>query len=184
MEAILKSMGLVAISEIGDKTQLLSLMLVLRYKKPWTIMAGIFAATLANHWASTYVGAWLAAQIPEIWLNYILAAVFFIFGLWILKPDSDEGLETRSGSTVFITTMVAFFLAEMGDKTQLVTIALAARFQSVEAVTIGSTLGMMLANSMSVFGGQKAIKLIPLRYIRCSACALFILFGALILPIW
>jgi len=184
LDAILKSMGLVAISEIGDKTQLLSLMLVLRYKKPWTIMAGIFVATLANHWASTHVGVWLAAQIPEIWLNYILAAVFFVFGLWILKPDSDEGLDTRSSSTVFIATMVAFFLAEMGDKTQLVTVALAARFQSVAAVTVGSTLGMMLANSISVFGGQKAITLIPLKYIRYSACALFILFGVLILPIW
>ena len=185
MDAVLDSTLIVALAEMGDKTQLLSLMLVLRYKRPWLIMAGIFVATVLNHMAATWVGALLAQYIPDMWLHYALAALFIIFGLWVLKPDSAEGLDKQQfGREAFMASTLAFFLAEMGDKTQLVTVALAARHKSVMLVTMGSTLGMMLANSLSVFGGEKLIKVIPMNYIRVGACVVFIVFGVIILPVW
>jgi putative Ca2+/H+ antiporter (TMEM165/GDT1 family) len=184
MEALFQSALLVAISEMGDKTQLLSLILVLKYRQPWIIMAAIFVATIANHFAATWVGALLATHIPEDALKYGLAAVFIVFGLWILKPDSDEGLDREHKFGAFLTTLIVFFLAEMGDKTQLATVALGAKYQSVALVTAGSTLGMMLTNSISVFGGERIIKIIPMKAIRITACTLFIIFGIAILPIW
>ena len=184
VHALIQSFILVAISEMGDKTQLLSLILVLRYKKPWTIMAAIFVATLANHLCATWFGAFLAGLLPEVTLKYILGALFIIFGLWILKPDSDEALDKQYKHSAFWTTLVVFFLAEMGDKTQLATIALGARYQSVLAVTMGSTLGMLLSNGISVFGGERLVKIIPMAYVRYTASILFLVFGVLILPIW
>jgi putative Ca2+/H+ antiporter (TMEM165/GDT1 family) len=181
MEAFFQSALLVAISEMGDKTQLLSLILVLKYRKPWVIMAAIFCATIANHFAATWVGAWLAAFVPQDILKYALALTFVVFGLWILKPDSDEGLDKEHKFGAFLTTLLVFFLAEMGDKTQLATVALGAKYQSVGLVTAGSTLGMMITNSISVFGGERLIMLVPMRSIRITACVLFILFGVALL---
>ena len=184
MDAFLQSALMVAISEMGDKTQLLSLILVLRYKQPWTIMAAIFLATIANHAGATWFGVTLAGFIPEMWLKFGLAAIFIIFGLWILKPDSDEGLDQQYKHGAFFTTLVVFFLAEMGDKTQLATVALGAKYQSIAAVTAGSTVGMMVTNAISVFGGETLIKIIPMTYVRYTASLLFLVFGLLILPIW
>lgn len=176
---------MVAISEMGDKTQLLSLMLVLRYKRPWTILFAVFVATVANHLGATWVGAVIAQMVPDVWLKSILALTFFIFGLWLLVPDKVDGDENQpSRFGAFWTTLFLFFMAEMGDKTQLATVALAANYQSVGMVTIGSTLGMMLTNAISVFGGERLIKVIPMNYMRYIACALFIAFGVYILPIW
>ena len=184
MVALLQSFSLVAISEMGDKTQILSLVLFLRYRKPWTILLAILFATLANHLGATWFGATLATMVPEIWLKSILALTFFIFGLWILIPDCYEEVEAPNKHGVFLTTLVVFFLAEMGDKTQLATVALGATYKSVMMVTIGSTLGMLVSNSISIFGGERLIKVIPMNYIRYVACASFIGFGVLILPIW
>lgn len=184
MDALFQSFALVAISEMGDKTQILSLILALRYRKPWTIMSAILIATLANHGMATWLGVVLASHIPDVWLKYGLALIFVIFGLWILKPDSDEGLDKAHKYGAFLTTLVVFFLAEMGDKTQLATVALGARYDSVLMVTAGSTLGMLLTNSVSVFGGEKLIKVIPMSYVRIGACVLFIIFGIAILPVW
>ena len=184
VEALIQSFILVAISEMGDKTQLLGLIFVLRYKQPWTIMAAIFVATLANHLGAAWCGTFLAGQVRGETLKYILGALFIIFGIWILKPDSDEGLDKQHKYGPFWTTLVVFFLAEMGDKTQLATIALGARYQSVLAVTTGSTLGMLLSNGISVFGGERLIKIIPMAYVRYTASILFLVFGVLILPIW
>ena len=147
-------------------------------------MGAIFVSTLANHLGATWFGALLAGQVPEVTLKYILGALFIIFGLWILKPDSDDGLNQQYKHGAFLTTLVVFFMAEMGDKTQLATIALGARYQSVFAVTAGSTLGMLLTNGISVFGGERLIKVIPMTYVRYAASILFLVFGVLILPIW
>jgi putative Ca2+/H+ antiporter (TMEM165/GDT1 family) len=184
MGALLQSFGMVAISEMGDKTQLLGLLLVLRYKRPWTIMMAIFFATIANHLGATWFGAVLAGLVPELWLQYILAAAFFIFGFWILIPDKCENQDRPDKYGAFLTTLVVFFLAEMGDKTQLATVALGAQYQSVTMVTIGSTLGMLLTNALTVFGGERLIKVMPMNFIRYCASALFFIFGLIILPIW
>lgn len=184
MQAILDSTLVVALAEMGDKTQLLSLLLVLRYKKPWAIMGGIFVATVFNHLIATWIGTLVAGYVPQIYLQYGLALLFIFFGLWILKPDKSD--DFRAGEKVrsaFMASVMAFFIAEMGDKTQLVTVALAARYQSVWLVSLGSTIGMMLANSLSVFGGEKLIKVIPMNYVRYGACVVFVLFGLAMLPL-
>jgi putative Ca2+/H+ antiporter (TMEM165/GDT1 family) len=184
MDALIQSCALVAVSEMGDKTQILSLMLALRYKQPWTIMAAILFATLANHAGATWFGVTIASHLPDAWLKSALALVFIVFGLWLLKPDADDGLNKEHPYGAFFTTLIVFFLAEMGDKTQLATVALGARYQSVAMVTAGSTLGMLFTNALSVFGGEKLIKVIPMSYVRMLACVLFILFGIALLPIW
>jgi len=185
MQTILDSTLIVALAEMGDKTQLLSLMLVLRYKKPWAIMSGIFVATVLNHLLATWAGTMVAGFIPQTYLQLGLAVLFIVFGLWILKPDKSDDLRTDEKShSAFMASVVAFFIAEMGDKTQLVTVALAARYQSVWLVSLGSTAGMMLANSLSVFGGEKLIKVIPMNYVRYGACVVFVLFGIAMLPVW
>lgn len=185
MQAILDSALVVALAEMGDKTQLLSLILVLRYKKPWPIIFGIFVATIFNHLLATWLGTLAAGYIPANYLQYALAFLFVAFGLWILRPDSTDDLkENTKYRSAFVATVVAFFIAEMGDKTQLVTVALAARYNSLWLVSIGSTIGMMLANSLSVFGGEKIIKVIPMNYVRYGACIVFVLFGVAMLPFW
>jgi putative Ca2+/H+ antiporter (TMEM165/GDT1 family) len=183
VQAVFDSILIVALAEMGDKTQLLSLMLVLRYKKPWAIMAGVFIATVANHMVATLVGALVAAKVPSLYLHYAISLMFIGFGLWLLKPDSEEGLEKNIGThSAFVAAMIAFFIAEMGDKTQLVTVALAARHQSVLLVTLGSSIGMVLANALSIFGGERLIKLIPMKYVRYGSCLIFVIFGILALP--
>ena len=181
MEAVIQSFFLVLISEMGDKTQLLALVLATRFKKPWTIMAGILVATLLNHGFASWAGVWVSTMISPIYLRWILAAIFFAFALWILVPDKDEELKENQKYGAFLTTVVTFFLAEMGDKTQLATIALGARFASPILVTMGTTLGMLIADGLVVFFGEKLTAKIPMKWIRIFACVLFAVFGILII---
>jgi putative Ca2+/H+ antiporter (TMEM165/GDT1 family) len=166
---------------MGDKTQLLALILASRFHKPWAIMAGILTATLLNHGLASYAGGWLSLTIGPQRLAWILAAVFIIFAVWILFPDKDEGLDVTPKFGAFLTTAVAFFFAEMGDKTQLATIALGARFHAPVLVTAGTTAGMMVADGLAVFLGEKLTRKIPLKWIRIFASALFFAFGIYIL---
>jgi putative Ca2+/H+ antiporter (TMEM165/GDT1 family) len=144
--AIFQSFFLVLVSEMGDKTQLLALVLAARYKKPWTIMAGILFATLLNHGFASWAGSWVAGFVSPQTLRLILAASFLAFAVWLLIPDQDEGLRFDDRFGAFLTTSIAFFLAEMGDKTQLATVALGARFDAPLAVTVGTTAGMLVAD--------------------------------------
>jgi putative Ca2+/H+ antiporter (TMEM165/GDT1 family) len=179
-EAFLTSTVLVALAEIGDKTQLLSFVLAARLRKPGPIIAGIFVATILNHALAGSVGVWLAQMIPPQWLPWITGAVFIAFGLWALHPDSldDDPKLHRAGA--FVTTSIAFFIAEMGDKTQFATVALGAQFQgALVAVVTGTTLGMMLANIPAVLIGEKLAQRLPLNTIRWIAAAVFILTGVL-----
>ncbi|MBN8281655.1 TMEM165/GDT1 family protein [Zoogloea sp.] len=180
MEAFLTSAALVALAEIGDKTQLLSFVLAARLRKPWAIIAGIFVATLLNHALAGSVGAWVADIIPSSWLPWIIALVFVAFGIWTLKPDTlddDEAPSEPHPAGVFVTTTIAFFVAEMGDKTQLATVALAARFDSLAWVVIGTTVGMMIANVPAVLVGEGLAKRLPLKKIRWIAAGVFVLTG-------
>ncbi len=182
MEALLISTGIVAIAEIGDKTQLLALCLAARYRKPLPIIPGILAATAANHLLAAWLGALVAGWMgPEI-LRWVLGVSFILMAGWILVPDkieSDQDAAERAG--VFLTTLVAFFLVEIGDKTQIATIALAARFDDIVTVTAGTTLGMMLANVPVVFLGDVAAKKIPLALVRIVAALIFAALGAVAL---
>lgn len=180
MEAFLQSIVLVAISEMGDKTQLLSLVLVARYGKPWTILLGVLVATILNHALAAFFGSWAASQVSPQTLTWVLAASFFACGLWLLVPDKEGEIKTTGHLGAFLTTLVAFFLAEMGDKTQLVTALLAAKFSPL-MVTLGSTAGMLIANALAIFLGQKLMQRIPLKWVRVSASLLFAAFGLYIL---
>lgn len=178
MEALLTSTLLVALAEIGDKTQLLSFVLAARLRKPGAIIAGIFVATVANHALAGSLGVWLAQLSDPRWLPWITGLAFIAFGLWTLHPDSlDEDPNMRRGGA-FITTTIAFFIAEMGDKTQFATVALGARFDALVAVVMGTTVGMMLANIPAVMIGEKLAHRLPLTAIRGVAAGVFILTGA------
>lgn len=166
---------------MGDKTQLLAFMLAAKFKKPWPIFWGIFVATILNHALAAYAGQYVTNFIPEPYLTWLLAAIFFGFALWVLIPDSTEGLSTTSKHGPFLATTIAFFLAEMGDKTQLSTVALASKYQDVLLVTVGTTLGMMASDGLAVFLGPKLINKLPMKYIHYFASAIFILFGVLLL---
>lgn len=183
MDAVIQSLALVFASEMGDKTQLLALILALRFKKPLAVMLGILVATLVNHGLATLLGGWLAAQMSAATLRVVLALVFFAFAAWVLVPDKiDADDEPAAGqANAFLTTVVLFFLAEMGDKTQLATIALGAKFQNPVAVTLGTTLGMLAADGLAVGFGERLTKVIPLRVIRVISALLFAGFGAAIL---
>ncbi len=181
MEALLVSTALVALAEMGDKTQLLSFVLAAKLRRPWPIMAGIFAATLANHFLAGWVGAWLATLLAPTTLRWIIAASFFVFGLWALKPDTLESEREYSDRSVFITTLVAFFWVEMGDKTQLATVALAARFDALAAVVMGTTLGMLIANAPAVWIGESFAHRVNMKAMRWIAAGLFLLLGILTL---
>ena len=182
-EILTSSTGLVAASEMGDKTQLLAFSLAARFKRPLQVLAGILVATVLNHALAAGVGvsvaAWVIPRWSSDWLRIGLALLFFIFALWTLKPDTlDEDEANRSSRWgAFITTCILFFLAEMGDKTQLATVALGARFQSLLAVTLGTTLGMVLADGLAVFAGQNFSHRLPMHWIRRGAAVLFALFG-------
>jgi len=177
LQAVFNSFLLVFISEMGDKTQLLALVLSVRFRKPLPIMLGIFVATILNHTLASYIGSLLSNQIAPQLLSWILGVVFIIFGLWILIPDKEEEFKKEAKWGAFLTTTVAFFFAEMGDKTQLATLALGAKYASATMVTIGSTLGMLVADGLAVYFGQKFNNKIPLKIIRLIASILFILFG-------
>ena len=181
MEAILNSFLLVAAAEMGDKTQLLAFILASRFGKPWVIFSGIFVATIFNHLLASAVGTWVSHVIPGNYIKWILASIFIVFAAWILLPDKEEGPESGSLFGAFMTTVITFFLAEMGDKTQLATVALAAKYQNVVLVTIGTTLGMLFSDGLAVFIGDKLIKKVSMRTVRIIASALFVIFGIAIL---
>ena len=181
MEALLFSTSVVALAEMGDKTQLLSFVLAAKLKHRVPIILGIFVATLANHFLAGSVGAWLASLVRPQTLKWIIALSFFAFGAWALKPDELEEDRTLAGASVFLTTLVAFFLVEMGDKTQLATVALAARYHSLVTVVLGTTLGMMIANVPAVWMGEALAHRVNMRRMRWVAAALFVLLGGLTL---
>jgi len=178
LEALLTSILLVAVAEIGDKTQLLSFVLAARLRKPWAIFAGILLATVLNHALAGAVGSLLAGWVSQGALSWIVGLSFIAFGLWALHPDALGDSPRLHESGAFVTAFVAFFVAEMGDKTQLATVALAARFDALTTVVIGTTIGMMLANVPAVWVGEKLADRIPIKAVRLLAATLFILFGA------
>lgn len=178
MEALLSSTFAVAIAEIGDKTQLLSLFLAARFVHRTPIIAGILLATLINHALSAWLGAWISDWLPPHWLPWIVGLSFIAVALWVLIPDKEDDEETgvlRYGA--FIATCILFFVAEIGDKTQIATVVLAARFDATTWVVIGTTLGMLLANVPVVYAGRWLMRHLPLIWARRSACALFAVLG-------
>ena len=177
MEAFLTSTLLVALAEIGDKTQLLSFVLAARLRKPGAIVAGILVATVANHALAGSVGVWIAHWAPADWLRWITGLTFIAFGLWTLHPDSLDGDPRLHPAGAFVTTTIAFFIAEMGDKTQLATVALGARFDALVPVVMGTTLGMMAANVPAVLIGEALAHRLPMQAIRWVAAAVFIATG-------
>lgn len=181
MEALINSFLLVFAGEMGDKTQLLALILVARYRKPWTILAGVFVATILNHALASWTGEFIAAQVDRETLKWVLALIFFAFAAWILIPDQQEDLKPLRKGGVFLTTLVAFFLAEMGDKTQLATVALGAKYSDAIMVTAGSTVGMVASNALAIFLGERLLRRIPMLWVRVFASTLFLLFGVAIL---
>jgi putative Ca2+/H+ antiporter (TMEM165/GDT1 family) len=179
---LLISTGVVALAEIGDKTQLLSLMLAARYPKhAWPIVWGILLATLANHVLAAYVGHWLATLLNPDLLRWILGIGFLALGAWLLIPDKldeDQASKPAKGAwAIFVLTTSLFFIAEMGDKTQIATIALGAKYDCVLSVTLGTTLGMMLANAPAVWLGQQFTKRLPITWVHRIAATIFILLG-------
>jgi putative Ca2+/H+ antiporter (TMEM165/GDT1 family) len=182
MEAFLISTGVVALAEIGDKTQLLALVLAAKYRRPVPIILGILVATLLNHAAAGVVGAWLAAWLGEELLRWILGLSFIAMAFWMLVPDKLDDEDTKPARFgVFLSTLIAFFVVEVGDKTQIATVALAAKYSSLIAVVGGTTLGMMLANVPAVLLGEVAAKKLPMRLVHGVAAAIFAVLGLLVL---
>lgn len=181
-DAFLISTGVVALAEIGDKTQLLALVLAARYRKPLPIILGILVATLANHAVAGALGAWIASALGENLLRWILGLSFIAMAGWMLIPDKldDEG-DKPARYGVFLTTLIAFFLVEMGDKTQIATVALAAHYASLIAVVVGTTLGMMIANVPAVLLGEVAAKKLPMRIVHGVVAVIFVVLGVVIL---
>ncbi len=178
MEAFLVSTGIVALAEMGDKTQLLSLVLAARFRKPWPIVLGILVATLANHALAGAAGAWVTTLLGPQMLRWVLGGSFIAMALWMLIPDKldDDGIVKAPRLGVFGATVVAFFLAEMGDKTQVATVMLAAQYSAWLWVVAGTTLGMMLANAPVVWFGERVMRSVPIHVVhRVSA----VIFGAL-----
>ena len=178
MEAFLISTGIVALAEMGDKTQLLSLVLAARFRKPWPIVLGILVATLANHALAGAVGSWVTTVLGPNVLRWVLGLSFIAMAVWTLIPDKldeDDAKLPRFG--VFGATLIAFFLAEMGDKTQVATVALAAQYQMLIAVVAGTTLGMMIANVPAVLLGDRIAQRMPVRLVHGIAAAIFALLG-------
>ena len=180
LESLLVSTGVVALAEIGDKTQLLAFILAARFKKPLPIIAGIFFATIVNHGMAGALGAWITSTVSPGILRWILGASFIGMAIWTLIPDKIEDEETHIASKlgVFGATLVTFFLAEMGDKTQIATIAMAAHYPNPLWVVAGTTLGMLIADVPAVFAGDKLAAKIPMRLMHSIAAAIFALLGA------
>jgi len=179
MEAFLVSSGIVALAEIGDKTQLLSLVLAARFRKPWPIVWGILVATLANHGLAGALGSWVTTQLGPEALRWVLGGSFLAMAVWILVPDKlDEGdTDASPRFGIFATTVVAFFIAEMGDKTQVATVMLAAQFNSWFWVVAGTTLGMMLANAPVVWFGERMMRRVPVRAVHVLSALIFLGLG-------
>ena len=182
MSAFSISTGIVALAEIGDKTQLLAFILAAKFKKPVPIILGILVATLVNHGFAGAIGAWLTSLVDPQTMAYILGVSFIAMALWTLIPDKfDENDAKLAHFGVFCTTLIAFFLAEMGDKTQVATVALAAKYQSLALVVAGTTFGMMLANVPAVLFGNKAAQKIPVKWVHGIAAAIFAILGVVTL---
>lgn len=183
LEPIYVSTGLVALAEIGDKTQLLAIILAAKFRKPVPIILGILAATLLNHAAAATLGYFIAQWLTGRVFQTVIGAAFIVMAAWALIPDKeDEGAsEKMSRHGVFLATLVTFFFVEIGDKTQIATSLLAARFHDIVLVTLGTTLGMMLANVPAVFLGEAVTRVVPLKYVRMGAAAVFALIGAWVL---
>jgi putative Ca2+/H+ antiporter (TMEM165/GDT1 family) len=186
MEAFLVATGVVALAEIGDKTQLLALVLAAKYRKPVPIILGILVATLLNHALAGAAGAWISAQVGPDLMRWILGLSFIAMAAWTLVPDKFDEDENAAGAAapkfgVFGATLVAFFLLEMGDKTQIATVALAAKYSSLFAVVAGTTLGMMLANVPAVLLGEVAAKKLPMHIVHRIAAAIFFVLGVTVL---
>ena len=184
MEAFLISTGIVALAEMGDKTQLLSLVLAARFRKPWPIVLGILVATLANHALAGALGGWIAALLGPTWLRWVIGGSFLAMAVWMMVPDRLDDDEVEGGRQrfgVFGTTVLAFFLAEMGDKTQIATVALAARYDALVAVVTGTTLGMMIANVPAVLLGDQISKRLSMTLVHGIAAVIFAVLGVLTL---
>ena len=182
-EAFAVSTGVVALGEIGDKTQLLALLLAARWRQPKPIIAGILVATLLNHAMAGALGTWITSWVDPAWMRWILGGSFIAVALWMLVPDEADDVDARGAGRlgVFGLTVVAFFLAEMGDKTQIATIMLAAKYQTLVAVTLGTTLGMMIANVPAVLLGERAVKLVPVAWVHRIAALVFAALGVAML---
>ena len=182
MEALFTSTAVVALAEIGDKTQLLAIVLATRFQRSLPIILGIFVATLANHFLAALLGSQVAAILDGQWFRYMIALSVIAMAGWTLIPDKmDENEAKPSRFGAFLSTVIAFFFVEMGDKTQVATIALGARFHDVIPVTFGTTLGMMIANVPAVFLGHELLKRVPIDAVRRVAAALFLLIGLWVL---
>ena len=186
MEAFLISTGIVVLAEMGDKTQLLALLLVLRFRQPWPIVLGIFVATIANHSLAGAVGAWVTTVLGPDVLRWVLGGSFIAMALWMLIPDKIDDKETGAAPRfgVFGTTVISFFLAEMGDKTQIATVMLAAQYSSTVLVVTGTTLGMMLADAPVVWLGERMTRLLPLRAVHLASAFVFLGLGLFALVGW
>lgn len=179
MESLLVSTGVVALAEIGDKTQLLAFILAARFKKPLPIILGILAATVINHGLAGALGAWITSTLSPGILRWVLGASFICMAIWTLIPDKIEEEETRVAQRfgIFGATFITFFLAEMGDKTQIATVAMAAHYMAPLMVVIGTTLGMLIADIPAVFAGDKLASKIPMKLVHSVAAAVFALLG-------
>jgi putative Ca2+/H+ antiporter (TMEM165/GDT1 family) len=182
MEAFLVSVTSISIAEIGDRTQLLSLVLAARYRRPWPIIAGIFCATLANHAAAGAVGVWFGSLLKPHTLEIVVGISMIAMALWTLKPDKlDENAGASGAMGAFLATLTSFFVAEIGDKTQIATLALAAAYPNLLAVVAGTTAGMLIANVPVVFLGKAFAIRLPLQAIHYGAAVLFAILGCLFL---
>ncbi|MEX0142415.1 TMEM165/GDT1 family protein [Massilia sp. LMS1-1-1.1] len=178
MEAFLISTGIVGLAEIGDKTQLLAFLLAAKFRKPLPIVLAIFVATIANHAFAAAVGAWITSMLGPDVLRWVLGVSFLAMAAWTLIPDKlDEDETTLAKYGVFLTTLIAFFMAEMGDKTQVATVALAARYHDIYSVVLGTTFGMMLANVPAVYLGDRIANRVPLHLVHGIAALVFAVLG-------
>lgn len=182
MEAFLISLTSVATAEMGDRTQLLTLVLAARYRKPWAIIAGVLCATLANHGVAGLIGTWFGRQLSAALIDAAVGVSMIAMAWWSLKSDTlDAQASSTSNTGAFMATLVAFFVAEIGDKTQIATIALAAAYSNLIAVVGGTTCGMLLANVPVIFLGNAFAQRLPLKAIHFTACVLFALLGVIFL---
>jgi putative Ca2+/H+ antiporter (TMEM165/GDT1 family) len=177
MEAFFISLSTIVLAEMGDRTQLLSLVLATRFRKPWPIIAGIFAATLANHAMAGIIGVWFGKFLSPPVVDAVVGASLLAMAIWTLIPDKLDGNTKSAGHGAFAATLIAFFIAEIGDKTQIATVALAAGYSNLWAVVAGTTAGMMIANIPVVFAGNAFAGRLPMRAIHYAASGLFAILG-------
>jgi Ca2+/H+ antiporter, TMEM165/GDT1 family len=178
METLLTSIGIVALAEIGDKTQLLAVLLAAKFKKPLPIVLGILCATILNHAAAAALGYFISGIVTGFYFQIAVAIGFIAMGLWTLVPDkADDDAAARSRGGVFLTTLVAFFIVEIGDKTQIATTLLAAKYHAIALVALGTTIGMMVANVPAVYFGEAVTRFVPLHYVRWASAIVFVLLG-------